>query len=89
MNIGVSITVTARSGDLAEITRQAEALGYDSLWIPEHPVVRVSRTTSFPASRHGQTPEQYMQWADPFIALDSASFLYSYLSDSIRTQDEQ
>jgi len=73
MNIGISTTVTARSGDLAEIARQVEALGYDSLWIPEHPVVPVQRTTPFPASRDGQMPEHYMQWADPFIALTVAA----------------
>lgn len=73
MNIGISTTVTARSGNLAEIARQVEALGYDSLWIPEHPVVPVHRTTPFPASRDGQMPEHYMQWADPFIALTVAA----------------
>jgi probable F420-dependent oxidoreductase len=73
MNIGISTTVTARSGNLAEIARQVEALGYDSLWIPEHPVVPVQRTTPFPASRDGQMPEHYMQWADPFIALTVAA----------------
>jgi probable F420-dependent oxidoreductase len=73
MNIGISTTVTARSGDLAEVARQVEALGYDSLWIPEHPVVPVQRTTPFPASRDGKMPEHYMQWADPFIALTVAA----------------
>jgi probable F420-dependent oxidoreductase len=73
MNIGISTTVTARSENLAEIARQVEALGYDSLWIPEHPVVPVHRTTPFPASRDGQMPEHYMQWADPFIALTVAA----------------
>jgi len=73
MNIGISTTATARSGDLAEVARQVEALGYDSLWIPEHPVVPVHRTTPFPASRDGQMPEHYMQWTDPFIALTVAA----------------
>ena len=73
MNIGISTTATAQSGDLAEVARQVEALGYDSLWIPEHPVVPVHRTTPFPASRDGHMPEHYMQWADPFIALTVAA----------------
>ncbi len=34
MHIGISTTATAQSGDLAEVARQVEALGYDSLWIP-------------------------------------------------------
>lgn len=73
MNIGISTTVTAQSADLAEVARLVESLGYDSLWIPEHPVVPVHRTTPFPASRDGAMPEHYMQWADPFIALTVAA----------------
>ena len=73
MNIGISTTATARSGDLAEVARQVEALGYDSLWIPEHPVIPIDRKTPFPASRDGQMPEHYGRWADPFIALTVAA----------------
>lgn len=73
MNVGISTTVTARSAKLAEIARAVEDLGYDSLWIPEHPVVPVHRATPFPASLDGQLPEHYMQWADPFIALTVAA----------------
>jgi alkanesulfonate monooxygenase SsuD/methylene tetrahydromethanopterin reductase-like flavin-dependent oxidoreductase (luciferase family) len=82
MNIGISTTVTARSGDLAEVARQVEALGYDSLWIPEHPVVPVHRTTPFPVSRDGQMPEHYMQWADPFIALTVAATVTQTLNSA-------
>lgn len=73
MNIGISTTATAQSGDLAEVARQVEALGYDSLWIPEHPVIPLNRTTPFPASRDGQIPDHYHRWADPFIALTVAA----------------
>jgi probable F420-dependent oxidoreductase len=73
MKIGISTTATAQSGDLAEVARQVEALGYDSLWIPEHPVVPVHRTTPFPAARDGHLPEHYTRWADPFIALTIAA----------------
>lgn len=73
MNIGISTTVTARSADLAEIARLVESLGYDSLWIPEHPVIPLQRSIPFPASPDGQMPEHYMQWADPFIALTVAA----------------
>ena len=73
MKIGISTTVTARSADLAEVARLVEALGYDSLWIPEHPVIPLQRSIPFPASTDGQMPEHYMQWADPFIALTVAA----------------
>lgn len=72
MNIGILTTATAQSGDLAELARHVEALGYDSLWIPEHPVIPVNRKTPFPAG-DGQLPEHYNRWADPFIALTVAA----------------
>lgn len=68
MDIGTLTTATAQSGDLAEVARQAEALGFDSLWIPEHPVIPVARTTPFPIG-DGALPDHYNRWADPFIAL--------------------
>lgn len=69
MDIGTLTTATAQSGDLAEVARQAEALGFDSLWIPEHPVIPVARQTPFPGARDGALPDHYNRWADPFIAL--------------------
>src|SRR5712691_11093220 len=73
MNIGTLTTATAQSGDLAEVARQAEALGYESLWIPEHPVIPINRQTPFPGARDGQLPDHYNRWADPFIALTVAA----------------
>jgi probable F420-dependent oxidoreductase len=73
MNIGTLVTTTAHSGDLAEIARQVEALGFDSLWIPEHPVIPVGHKTPFPGARDGKLPEHYNRWADPFIALTAAA----------------
>jgi hypothetical protein len=32
INIGVMITATAECGDIAEIAREAENLGYESFW---------------------------------------------------------
>src|SRR5882724_1059919 len=73
MNVGLLTTATAQSGDLAEVARRTEALGYDSLWIPEHPVIPLNRQTPFPGSRDGQLPDHYNRWADPFIALTVAA----------------
>src|SRR5437899_4193617 len=73
MNIGMLTMATAQSGDLAEVARQVETLGFDSLWIPEHPVIPINRKTPFPASKDGQLPEHYNRWADPFIALTVAA----------------
>ena len=72
MNIGILMTATAQSGDLAEYARKVEALGFDSLWIPEHPVIPVGHKTPFPIG-DGKLPEHYNRWADPFIALTVAA----------------
>jgi probable F420-dependent oxidoreductase len=73
MNIGILTTATAQSGDLAEIARQVEALGFDSLWLPEHPVIPIERKTPFPGAKDGQLPEHYNRWVDPFIGLTVAA----------------
>lgn len=73
MDIGVLVTATAESGDLAVVARRAEALGFDSLWIPEHPVIPVGHQTPFPGAADGALPDHYNRWADPFIALTVAA----------------
>ncbi|NOT53962.1 MAG: LLM class F420-dependent oxidoreductase [Deltaproteobacteria bacterium] len=72
MNIGILMTATAQSGDLAAYARKVESLGFDSLWIPEHPVIPVGHKTPFPIG-DGKLPEHYNRWADPFIALTVAA----------------
>ena len=66
------MAATAQSGDLAETARLAESLGYESLWIPEHPVIPVVMTTPFPAG-DGKLPDHYTRWVDPFVALTVAA----------------
>ena len=73
MHVGVLVTATAQSGDLAEIAKRVEAEGFDSLWIPEHPIIPVGHQTPFPGARDGKLPEHYNRWADPFIALTVAA----------------
>ena len=73
MDVGVLVTATAESGDLSTVARRAEALGFASLWIPEHPVIPVGHTTPFPGAADGVLPEHYNRWADPFIALTVAA----------------
>jgi probable F420-dependent oxidoreductase len=72
MDIGFLMAATVHSGDLAATARLAESLDYESLWIPEHPVIPVKMTTPFPVG-DGKLPEHYTRWADPFIALTVAA----------------
>lgn len=71
MNIGFLHIATAQSGDISAIARRAEEIGFDSLWIPEHPVIPIERKT--PYLLGGELPEHYGRWNDPLIALTMAA----------------
>ena len=73
MDIGFLMAATAQCGDLIEIARQVEASGYESFWIPEHPVIPTHMKTPFPFTPDHKLPEHYGRWADPFIALAVAA----------------
>jgi probable F420-dependent oxidoreductase len=73
MEIGFLAAMTAQGGDITEIARATEAAGFDSLWIPEHPVIPVAMKTIFPFTDNGKLPEHYGRWADPFIGLSAAA----------------
>jgi probable F420-dependent oxidoreductase len=73
MDIGFLMAATTQSGDIAEIARTAESLGYESFFIPEHPIIPIVMTTPFPAAGDGKLPEHYTRWVDPFIALTVAA----------------
>jgi probable F420-dependent oxidoreductase len=73
LDIGFLVAPTAQSGDLREIARAVEARGYESLWIPEHPVIPIAMKTEFPFTPDHKLPEHYGRWADPFVALTVAA----------------
>ncbi len=74
MKIGIMIAATAESGDIATIAREAENLGYESFFIPEHPVIPIGFKTTPPGGAPGFTlPEHYGRWFDPFVALSIAA----------------
>jgi alkanesulfonate monooxygenase SsuD/methylene tetrahydromethanopterin reductase-like flavin-dependent oxidoreductase (luciferase family) len=75
MDIAFITPVTAQSGDLRELARTVESLGYDSLWIPEHPVIPLGPKTRYPFQ--GELPEHYGRWVDPFVALTVAAMVTS------------
>src|SRR5678816_1004222 len=73
MNIGVSIPLPAYKVDPGFIARTAEALGFESLWCAEHPIMPVHSSSKFPGSADGVIPESYSHFVDPFVALARAS----------------
>jgi probable F420-dependent oxidoreductase len=71
MDVGLILVATTKTGDLAALARRAEQIGFDSLWIPEHPVIPSGPLTPFPFAP--ALPEHYGRWVDPFVALTVAA----------------
>ena len=68
MKIGLLMPFTGYTANPADFARKAEQLGFESLWIPEHPILPVNPKTPFPGT-NGPIPNVYSQMCDPFVAL--------------------
>ena len=80
MAIGVSVpTVVGAPVDVAVLAKAAEELGFESIWVPEHPVLPVHTSSPWPGSPDGVIPESYSHMIDPFVALSRASAVTSTL----------
>ncbi|HKV53974.1 MAG TPA: LLM class F420-dependent oxidoreductase [Candidatus Binataceae bacterium] len=75
MKIGILIAVNESTADPATLARKMEQLGFESMWVPDHPVLPVHTTTPLPESPpgQGQIPEGYSHISDPFIAMAMAA----------------
>ena len=73
MEIGVFVFATNTSMDTAVLAKRAEDLGFESFWVPEHPILPIRVATRYPLSDDGVIPEPYNRIVDPFIALARAS----------------
>lgn len=73
MDIGISTFLTDYSIDVAKVAKRAEELGFESLWLPEHPILPVNAKTPWAGSADGVIPKVYADIVDPFIALGRAS----------------
>lgn len=77
MDIGLNMTISTHSIDVAEIAARAEALGFESIWLPEHPVMPVRTASRYPGSPDGAIPDYMSDMADPYIGLARASAVTS------------
>ena len=67
---GVGSGSTARPEILVQVAQKAEALGFESVWIPEHLAVPVEITSRYPYSADGKFPGgPGAALHDPFVAL--------------------
>ncbi len=67
MDIGAYFFPTAYSVDVVELATELEQRGFESLLVPEHTHIPVSRKTEWPGG--GDLPKEYYHTYDPFVAL--------------------
>jgi probable F420-dependent oxidoreductase len=73
MKIGVSLIISSHSIDITRIAPKAESLGFESLWLPEHPIIPVQVASRYPGSPDGAIPAFMNDLVDPFIGLAQAA----------------
>jgi probable F420-dependent oxidoreductase len=72
MKIGVLTFVNHNTPDPAMVAKKCEALGFESMFIPEHPILPVEHKTRYPLG-DGNIPEPYALMPDPFVSLALAA----------------
>ena len=76
MHSAVAIFDTEYSIPIQDLAREAEARGFESLWVPEHTHIPTSRKSPFAG---GELPEQYKHTLDPFVSLTAAAMVTTRL----------
>jgi probable F420-dependent oxidoreductase len=71
MELGLAHFLTDYGMQPAELGRAAEERGFESLFLPEHTHIPVSRKTPYPGG--GELPREYGHTVDPFVALAAAA----------------
>ena len=71
MKIGIALFATDYTVDPPTFARMVEERGFESLFLPEHTHIPVSRRTPYPAG--GELPREYSHIYDPFVALGAAA----------------
>ncbi len=71
MKIGVYIFPTEYSISIVDLARALEDRGFESLFVPEHTHIPVSRRTPFPSGE--PLPREYANTLDPFVVLSAAA----------------
>ena len=71
MRIGGAMFFTDYSMSPTELARALEDRGFDSLWVPEHSHIPLTRKSPFPSG--GDLPKKYYDVMDPFVVLGAAA----------------
>ncbi len=79
MHTGVLTFVTERALPITTLARACEERSFESLWLPEHPVVPVEHATPYPLTSDGRLPRPYTELPDVFATLTAAAVVTSKL----------
>ena len=79
MKIGVNMTISSQSIEVTTLAAKAESLGFESLWLPEHPIIPVQTASRYGGTADGSIPASMSDMADPFIGLAQAAAVTSRL----------
>src|SRR3989475_3142690 len=71
MLVGAFHFPTDYGSEIGELARALETRGFESLFVPEHTHIPVSRRSPFPGG--GELPKRYSHTHDPFVALSFAA----------------
>src|SRR5690242_12778558 len=71
MHYGLMMFATDYAIRPDQLAREAEQRGFESLWLPEHTHIPVSRRTPYPGG--GDLPQEYWHTHDLFVALAAAA----------------
>lgn len=71
MHCGVTMFPTDYSIQPHDLAAEAEARGFESLWLPEHSHIPTSRKSPWPGG--GELPKYYCDSYDPFVSLAAAA----------------
>ncbi len=71
MHIGLTMFPTEYAIQPHDLAREAEARGFESLWLPEHSHIPTSRKSPWPGG--GELPKHYYYSYDPFASLAAAA----------------
>ena len=73
MHVGISMSVSEQHGNFGALARKMEELGFESVWLPEHPVIPVHHNSKYGGSPDGSVPLGMRLLVNPLIALSYAA----------------
>ena len=71
MDVGVLMFMTDYALPVSQLAQASENRGFESLWIPEHSHIPITRKSQYPAG--GDLPKRYYDCMDPFPVIGVAA----------------